>query len=191
MFLLASSLATARGLAETPPKGVDLNGTWTLNVASSDDPKKILEAERAKRRGRREPMTMLDAVSGPDGGATRGTTRQRMVRPGDEIEMPLHITIAHTGDRFTISTPAPSGEVRKSDYRAGSKSVVSVATGVADRQAGWKGKSFIISTRAVEGVNREDRYSLDKDGRLLVVTETRGEDVPKREIRRIYDRMPQ
>jgi hypothetical protein len=198
MLLLAGSLAIARGFAEAPPQGVDLNGTWTLNVALSDDPKKILEAERARMRGRREPMTMLDAVTGPEGGsgragASRGTVRHRMVRPdpAGEIEMPPQVTIGHTGDRFTISTPAPSGEVRKSEYRAGSKSVVSVATGVADRHVGWKGKSFIISTRAVEGVNREERYSLEKDGRLLVVTETRGEDIPKREIKRLYDRATQ
>jgi len=165
MLLLGSSLGAARGFAEAPPKGVDLNGTWTLNAALSDDPRKILAAERAKRRHR---MMARDQ--------------------GDEIEMPAQLTVIHNADRFSISSPAPSGEVRKSEYRAGAKSVVSVPTGVADRQVGWKGGTFVISTRAVEGVNREERYSLDKDGRLLAVTETRGEDIPKREIRRVYDR---
>jgi hypothetical protein len=195
-LLAASSLVAARGLAAAAPKGVDLNGTWTLNVALSDDPKKILEAERAKMRGRREPLTMLTVVDDPEAGMRRGDAsrpppRQRKPRPdpSGEIEMPGQITIAHGTDRFAISSPEPSGQVRKAEYRAGAKSVVSVATGVADRQSGWKGKSFVISTRAVEGVSREDRYSLDKAGRLLVVTETRGQDVPKREVNRVYDRV--
>lgn len=185
MLLAFSSLALARGFEAAPAKGVDLNGTWTLNVALSDDPKKILEAEREKLMGKRYrgPQTMADVV---------GSTPHRRPRPdrGDEIEMPAEVTIAHAADRFSISSPSPSGQVYKSEYRAGSKSVVSVPTGVADRNVGWKGRTFIISTRAVEGVNREDRYSLDKDGRLLVVTETRGEDIPKREVKRVYDRAP-
>jgi hypothetical protein len=177
MLVAAASLAVARGLAEAPPKGVDLNGTWALNVALSDDPKKILEAERAKSRAPRGEPAWL---------------KQRRMRNDESggIDMPAQVTIAHSAARFLISSPAPSGEVYKSEYRAGARSVVSVATGVADREVGWRGKSFVISTRAVEGIRREDRYSLDKDGRLLVVTETRGADVPKREVKRVYDRAP-
>jgi hypothetical protein len=179
-LLLASSLAAARGFAVVPPKGVDLNGTWTLNTALSDDPRKILEAERAKLWGRRGPPPLPPGASG-----------DRMRRDSrDEIEMPAQVTISHSADRFVISSPAPSNEIRKAEYRAGSRSVVSVQNGVADREVGWKGKTFIISTRAVEGIRREDRYSLDKDGRLLVVTETRGDDVPRREVKRVYDRAP-
>jgi hypothetical protein len=172
LMLVASSLAVARGLEESPPPGVDLNGAWALNTALSDDPRKILEAERAKMRGRR-------AESNPF--AKRHDS-------GDEIEMPATVTISHSPGRFAIMSPTPSGEVQKSEYRAGTKSVVSVPNGVADRNVGWKGKTFIISTRAVDGAHREDRYSLDKDGRLLVVTETREEGMPRREIERLYDR---
>jgi hypothetical protein len=172
VLLVASSFAVARGFAEAPPQGVDLNGTWTLNTALSDDPRKILEAERAKMRGRRAELPPF----------------ARRHDSGDEIEMPATVTISHSPGRFLITSPAPSGEVQKSEYRAGSKSVVSVRGGVADRNVGWKGKTFIIATRAVEGAHREDRYSLDKDGRLLVVTETREEGLPRREIKRLYDR---
>jgi hypothetical protein len=174
MLLIAGSLAVARGFAEAPPQGVDLNGTWTLNTALSDDPQKILEAERAKMRGRRAELPPF-AKRHESGG----------------IEMPETLTISHGAGRFAITSPTPSGEMQKSEYRAGTKSVVSVRNGVADRNVGWKGKTFIISTRAVEGGHREDRYSLDKDGRLLVVTETREEGMPRREIERLYDRATQ
>jgi hypothetical protein len=106
----------------------------------------------------------------------------------DEIDMRATVTISHTPGRFTITSPTPSGEVQESEYRAGTKSVVSVRSGVADRNVGWKSKTFIISTRAVEGAHREDRYSLDREGRLLVVTETRKEGLPRRQIKRLYDR---
>jgi hypothetical protein len=175
LLLVASSLAVARGFAEAPPQGVDLNGTWTLNTAQSDDPRKILEAERAKRRGRRAELSPF------------AKPHDR----GDEIDMPATVTIAHSAGRFSISSPTPSGEMQKSEYRAGTKSVVSVRNGVADRNVGWKGKTFIISTRAIDGAHREDRYSLDKEGRLLVVTETREEGMPRREIERLYDRATQ
>jgi hypothetical protein len=172
MLLAASAIAAARGLAEAPPQGVDLNGTWILNTALSDDPKKILEAERTKMRGRR-------------------AERHPFAKPhdgSDEIEMPATLTISHSAGSFAITAPTRSGEVQKSEYRAGTKSVVSVRNGVADRNVGWKGKTFIISTRAVEGAHREDRYSLDEDGRLLVITETRAEGMPRRKIGRLYDR---
>lgn len=175
VLLVASSLAVARGFAEAPPQGVDLNGTWTLNTALSDDPRKILEAERAKMRARRAE---LHPFAKPHDS-------------GDEIEMPATLTLSHSAGRFAITSSTRSGEVQKSEYRAGTKSVVSVRNGVADRNVGWKGKTFIISTRAVEGGHREDRYSLDKDGRLLVVTETREEGIPRREIERLYDRATQ
>jgi hypothetical protein len=172
MLLAASPLAAARGFAEAPPPGVDLNGTWTLNTALSDDPLKILEEERQKMRGRRAE---LPPFAKPHDG-------------GDDIEMPATLTLSHSAGRFVITSPTRSGEMQKSEYRAGSKSVVSVRSGVADRNVGWKGRSFIISTRAVDGAHREDRYSLTKDGRLLVVTETREEGRPRREIERLYDR---
>jgi hypothetical protein len=171
VLLFASSLAVARGFADAPPQGVDLNGTWTLNIALSDDPRKIIEAERAKMRGRRAELHPF---------ARR--------HESEAIEMLATLTLSHSAGRFVISSPTPSGEVQKSEYRAGTKSVVSVRNGVADRNVGWKGKTFIISTRAVEGAHREDRYSLDKDGRLLVVTETREVGVPRREVKRFYDR---
>ncbi len=173
LWLLAwSPLALARGLAEAPPPGVDLNGTWTLNIALSDDPRKILETERAKMRGRRAELAPF---ANPH-------------ESGDAIEMPATLTLSHEAGRFAITSPTPSGEVQKSEYRAGTTSVVSVRNGVADRNVGWKGKTFIISTRAVEGAHREERYSLDKDGRLLVVTETREDGRPRRKIERLYDR---
>jgi hypothetical protein len=59
---------------------------------------------------------------------------------------------------------------------------------VADRIAGWSGSQFVVSTRGVEGGAKEERYALQPDGRLLLVTKLSGEFLPDVEVKRIYDR---
>jgi hypothetical protein len=194
-ILLASSIALARGLTDTPPKGVDLNGTWQLNTALSDDAHKIVEEERARHQPRREriasqapaPDAGPVAQSAPVAGARPRVRYRRRDGLDELLIVPDRLTIEHAGSRVAFITPQPAGGERRIEYRAGTTSVISVRNGVADREVGWNRRGFVISTRPVDGLQKQERYELDKEGRLLYITEVRGEEIRRLVITRVYD----
>jgi hypothetical protein len=60
---------TSANLASTPPAGVDLTGHWTLNVADSDDPQRLMQAQIAAATAN----TTSDGQTGsPRGGRNGG-----------------------------------------------------------------------------------------------------------------------
>jgi hypothetical protein len=87
LLLASNSLTMARDFAEAPPPGLDLNGTWTLNTALIADPRKILEAERAKMRGRRAASPPFEGPETPGSGtlsaacAPTAATKSTCARP--------------------------------------------------------------------------------------------------------------
>jgi hypothetical protein len=203
VILLVAGCAS-RALDELPPKGVDLSGSWQLNPVLSDDARKLLQEQMARMpmertmppmgpmRRPQEGMTrrMPDSKDNPDateeerdpGGFAR-QRRQREERYAGLIEAPAHMQISLNGRRFIVQN-----EDSREEYRAGVKSVVSFGRGVADRNAGWRGNAFIVSTKGVEGGSKEERYSLDPQGRLSLVTIISGDRMPNLEIKRVYER---
>lgn len=194
-----------RSLKELPPKSVNLSGEWQLNTALSDDVQKALQTplrimnERMERnRGPQNAGPMRRPTEGMtrnkssddqqsederDPGGMRKIRKQRDERFSSMIEAPARMSISLQGTRFTIKHDETSDS-----YTAGSKSVVSFGRDVADRIAGWSGNQFVVSTRGVEGGAKEERYALQPDGRLLLVTKLSGEFLPDVEVKRIYDR---
>ena len=192
----------SRKLAELPSKTVDLTGEWQLNKAQSDDVQKLLQAqfktmsEREDRMPRemgpmRRPLEGMTRRTGEDelseeqrdpGGILK-IRKQREERFTSMVQAPERMQITVNGTRFIVKH-----EESRDEYRAGERSVVSFGRGVADRTAGWRGSVFIVSTRGVEGGSKEERYSLDPQGRLLLVTKLSGDRMPAVEIKRLYDR---
>jgi hypothetical protein len=193
-----------RALEEMPPKGVDLSGNWKLNPALSDDARKLLQAQIARMPVERT-IPPMGPMRRPEEGMTRRAPdaenqdateeerdpggfarqrRQREERYAGLIEAPDHMEISLDGRRFIVKN-----ENTREEYRAGVKSVVSFGRGVADRNVGWRGNAFIVSTRGVEGGSKEERYSLDPQGRLSLVTIISGDRMPNLEIKRVYERV--
>jgi len=194
-----------RSLKELPPPNVNLNGEWQLNSGLSDDVQKILRAqlrimnermERERGPGQMEPMRRpTEGMTRSTGGVSQESEenrdphgmqkirKQREERFTTMIQAPERMSISLQGTRFVVKHDGTSDT-----YTAGSKSVVSFGRDVGDRVSGWSGKEFIVSTRGVEGGSKEDRYVIQPDGRLLLVTRLRGDRMPEVEIKRIYDR---
>lgn len=193
----------AGSLDELPSKNVDLTGDWKLNASLSDDTGRLLQAhfktmsERLDRmppqesgpmRRPTEGMTRRTSVEDSaeaerDPGGLRKLRKQREERFTSMVEAPDRMDISLNGTRFIIK----HNETRD-EYRAGEKSVVSFGRGVADRTAGWRGKEFIVATRGLDGGSKEERYSLDPEGRLLVVMKLSDDRLPTLEIKRVYER---
>jgi hypothetical protein len=191
-----------RSLDELPSKNVDLTGDWKLNASLSDDVPKLLQShfktmsERMDRmpsemgpiRRPSEGMTRRtgdDVVTDaePDPGGIRKLRKQREERFTAMVEAPQRMEISLNGTRFIVKH-----DETRDEFRAGERSVVSFGRGVADRTAGWSGRQFIVSTRGLDGGSKEERYSLDPEGRLLLVTKVTGDRMPTLEIKRIYER---
>ena len=195
LSLLAGAAAMASGYAQQPSKPVELSGSWQLNGALSDDIQKLVEEQRAKlrklrereserRRPERDPEAGLypseEEVMGPVPTAS-------LQRPELAVERYDRLTIEQTSEHFVVQVENPSGHIERSSYDPGAQSVVSFGPGVADRRAGWKGRSFVIETRALNGARRQEIYMLDGANHLIVRTVISGRG-PKLEVKQVYDR---
>jgi hypothetical protein len=206
---LATVGCAGRSLKEMPSKSVDLSGEWHLNTALSDDVQKVVQAQLRimnERMDRERGPQHMGPMRRPTEGMTRNTGRdaaddssqseeerdpggmgkirkQRDERFSSMVEAPARMNISLQGTRFVVKHDDTSDT-----YTAGSKSVVSFGRDVADRVSGWNGTEFIVSTRGVEGGSKEERYVLQPDGRLALVTKLSGDRMPEIEIKRIYDR---
>jgi len=98
------------------------------------------------------------------------------------------LTIEQTAEHFVVQVENPSGHTERRSYDPGESSVVSFGPGVADRRAGWKGRSFVVETRALNGARRQEIYVLDAANHLVVLTVISGR-VPKLEVKQVYDRV--
>jgi len=186
-------------LSPDTPTGVNLAGTWRLNRAASDDPRKALEALRPKPRrggsrwgdpdfpdeddgpvGGSNPARDRGAGggSGPPGGGREDSTRElaRMMGPGQfEWRALEHVLTsnAERGDSLTIEQSANGISMEYGNsrrrYAFGGESVVSVRGGVADQRSGWHDREFVIEVRPQSGADVVERYALSPDGRQLII----------------------
>jgi hypothetical protein len=87
-----------------------------------------------------------------------------------------------------------NGESTRS-FTPGAKSVVSVASGVADQISGWKGRDYLVEIRPQVGPSIKERYRLSDDRKQLtetIVISSEGR-VPGVSLKRVYvqaDQLP-
>jgi hypothetical protein len=93
------------------------------------------------------------------------------------------LVIEHSPDRFTIAR----GDSRRT-YTPGGHSVVSVTDGVADQTSGWKGREYVIDVRPQVGPHVTERYGLTADGQLIEKIWLGGDELPKLEFTRVYEK---
>jgi len=196
LSLLAGAAAMASGYAQQPSKPVELSGNWQLNSALSDDIHKLIEEQRAKLRKLRERETERRRLErDPEAGLYPSEEEvlgpvppPSLQRPELSVERYDKLTIEQTTEHFVVQVENPSGHTERSAYDPGERSVVSFGPGVADRRAGWKGRSFVVETRALNGARRQETYMLDAANHLVVLTVISGRG-PKLEVKQIYDRV--
>lgn len=195
------------------PVGVDLAGSWKLNRQASADPDAMINAivEKEMKHMRRHSRAYDDdpdvpppseAGPGAPGGNSRGGDNveppRGMFRPREGMASYLRshytnalgsllsgegLVIEQSPERFTLRR----GDSRRS-FTPGGRSVVGVTGGVADQTTGWKGREYVIDVRPQVGPRVTERYGLGPDGQLIEKVSLSGDDMPKLEFTRVYDK---
>jgi hypothetical protein len=214
-LLLVVALTGCIGTRLSPetPKGVQLQGVWRLNRTASDDPQKIIdrlkaEAQKKLRRAlNAPPPSSIDQPGqqrrrGPVGnaGVTDQPTQEELQAqqgPGVDplrnsptmhefraiLQRSEYLTIRQSPDQvgFDYGTTVRS-------YTPGGHSVVSSENGVADQNAGWKGKQFVVNIKPQLGPQVVEEYELSPDGKQLIVKSHIGPfELSKVNFTRVYD----
>jgi len=185
------------------PQGENFAGTWRLNVAASDDPRKELEKLRprrmppgsyggqqqeARRRRGQQPGqgSQQDSTGVPDdlGGPELMRPSPIPLIPNADVLRNEVLSIKQRPDAFVIDYG-----VTVRSYTPGLKSVVSVPGGVGDQSTGWSGKDYVIDIRSQLGLEMTQKFSIsNKNGRQLIVKiHLSGTGFPTIQLTRVYD----
>lgn len=212
---LIAACSSVGKLASDAPQGIDLSGTWKLNRAASDDPRRLMPRMRESARRDEDdetgagPPPSDDSPGGPEGNS-RGGGRHRGEMSGGEGPdrgaggmrrrggLPAEALAAFGPGRNVLQITQKPTEIRIDNgvtVRAltpGGKSVVSLARGVADQRSGWHGNEFVIETRGENEPSVVERFALSPDRKQLIVNlriEGAGRS-RKIELKRVYDTAP-
>jgi hypothetical protein len=173
--ILAAGCATDR-LAELPPAGVDLSGTWRLNIADSDDPMRVGQTiasgsavsgdNGGQRGGRRRGGGQ--SGSGQVGGTADPTLGQGaplaitavsevLNWPGRDLEIKQLSGVAAFTSNGDNRVYQPGGSAKKK-------------SGHGSRQVcGWSGSSLVIMVEPDDDRPMfEEHYQISSDGQRLV-----------------------
>jgi hypothetical protein len=134
-----------------------------------------------------EQPTGLPPAGTPTTGASptsRGASINRLLKP------PVHVSITQKEGSLVIKADMPDGTHTADEYTAGTSNTIPYGpNGTADRNVGWRGPVFVVTTTAKKSGWREDDFALDDDGRLIITTQTKGGRLGTLEITRVYDRV--
>jgi hypothetical protein len=128
----------------------------------------------------------------PSGGtpATGGSSKSRGASINRLLKAPMHVSITQKDGTLSIKAEMPDGTYTADEYTAGTKNTIPYGPdSTAERNVGWRGPVFVITTSAKKGGWREDDFALDDDGRLIMTTQTKGGRLGTVDITRVYDRM--
>jgi hypothetical protein len=180
----------------TAPPGADFAGTWRLNVAASDDPRKALAKFRPRRgasqqtqqmagrrrRGQQSGQNSNDVFPDDDQGPSAPTLLTLI--PNSDVLRNEVLAIKQRPDAFIVDLGTSTHS-----FTPGEKSVVSVPEGVGDQSAGWHGKDFVVDVRSQLGMQMTETFSLStKSGRQLIIKiHLNGSGVPRVALTRVYD----
>jgi hypothetical protein len=204
LTLAATLLAGCQGVGSyepSAPPAVNFAGTWRLNAAQSDDPRKVLQKLQPKRSSSAPPGISSERRR-RGGQPGEGSGRQQVAPlPDDPLEAPLPrsafalvpnadllrnevLGIKQLPDAFVLDYGT---SVRR--LTPGQHSVVSVPGGVGDQSTGWKGRDYVVEVRSQLGLQMQETYSLsDKNGRQLIVKiHISGSGLPSLNLTRVYD----
>ncbi len=181
-------------------QGANFAGTWRLNAAASDDPRKALEKLRPRRasspqastqqsgrrrrgqgpgQGSQQDSTVPDDLTGPE---MRPSAIPLI--PNSDVLRNEVLSIKQRPDAFVIDYG-----VTVRSYVPGLKSVVSVPGGVGDQSTGWNGKDYVIDIHSQLGLQMTQTFSIsNKNARQLVIKiHLSGTGIPTLNLNRVYD----
>lgn len=180
LVLLAGLLAAAcSSLAPEPARPSDLSGRWALDPAASGDfdaavTRMLAEHQKRMRKTQRQRLVGPDGseiAPGPDAAPgfqpVPDEPPERVRRRLNEALRPPAVLLIEVGPG-TVSLK-PDDEPPRVFYPG--QRVGRIDTGgSAQVDAGWSGPTFVVQQKYVSGALREQRYTLQSQGKELLVS---------------------
>jgi hypothetical protein len=185
-------------LAQAPPAGVDFSGSWKLNIADSDDPQRLIQAQfNAPAAGQSAPPSGggPGGRNGRQGGGRGGAgypggpggpvmppvavLSEGLRWPGKQLEIKqVAGVVAFTSDGINrVCQPTDTGRTHRhhasTEYRDGASSGRDAPPRARDAPAprcGWTEKTLIVQGGDPDDDHPpfEEHYSVSDDGQRLV-----------------------
>jgi len=205
-------------LQQAPPAGVDFTGVWKLNVADSDDPQRLIQAQfntprttestSSGGRGGRQGGGRGGAggmIPGGPGGPVMpsvGAMSEGLRWPGKQVEIKqVAGVVAFTSDGINRICQPTDGTKRhghhadRDDRGAGSTGRNATrAREVPPARCGWTEKTLIVQGGDPDDDHPpfEEHYSLSDDGqRLVEIVDFKGGRSSGFTMSRVWDRSTQ
>lgn len=213
LAVMCLAACASETLGQAPPVGVDFSGRWKLNIADSDDPQRLIQAQFN--------TTPADQNGSPSGGSGGRGSRQGGGRvgpggpggpggpvmpsvsalheglrwPGRQLEIKqVAGVVAFTSEGINrVCQPTDAGALRK-HRAAGAGRGASHGRDTPPPQCGWTEKTLVVQGGDPDDDHPpfEEHYSLSEDGqRLVEVVNFRGGRSSGFTMSRVWDRTSQ
>lgn len=207
LVIVCLAACASETLEQGPPVGVDFTGRWKLNVADSDDPQRLIQAQfntaSANQNG--------SPPGGSGGGGPQGRQAGGRVVPGGPVMPPvsaLHEGLRWPGRQLEIKQVAgvvaftseginrvcqPTGARGVRLHRAAERGA-SHGRDALPPQCGWTDKTLVVQGGDPDDDHPpfEEHYSLSEDGqRLVEVVNFKGGRSSGFTMSRVWDRAGQ
>ena len=190
-------------LEQAPPAGVDFSGRWKLNVAESDDPQRLIQAQfNASTASQNAPPSGPGGRDGRQGAARAGVAGPLMPPvialheglnwPGKQLEIKqVAGVVAFTSEGINrVCQPMDAGKIRR--HHAGREDRgASFGRDVPPPRCGWTEKTLVVQGGDPDEDHPpfEEHYSLSEDGqRLVEVVDFKGGRSNGFTMSRVWDR---
>lgn len=166
-------------LAPTPPPAVDLSGHWVLDAGRSEDPAGKIKLVLGEQMAARIPGRMHGKAGGMMGGGGGamggGAMSEKMSAAREKIDdlayrisarmsFPDRMTLAQGRDQLVLTVDAKAKTIPFG---------VTNDRGDGKFQSGWEGGSFVLAVQNDPDTRVVQRYALQADHSLSVMTEIR------------------
>jgi hypothetical protein len=200
--LVCLAACASESLKQAPPVGVDFSGRWKLNIADSDDPQRLIQAQfnTALANQNRPPSSGSDGRGGRPAGGPGGPVmppvsalHEGLRWPGKQLEIKqVAGVVAFSSEGVNRvcepTDPGTLGKRRTADRRA------SHGRDTPPPQCGWTEKTLVVQGGDPDDDHPpfEELYSLSDDGqRLVEVVNFKGGRSSGFTMSRVWDRAAQ
>jgi hypothetical protein len=213
-FIVVLAVAYLAGCAsekleQAPPAGVDFSGSWNLNVADSDDPQRLIQAQFNAPAAGQSSTSPSGGRGGRQGGARGGAggysggpapvmpsvglLSDGLRWPGKQLEVKqvAGVVAFISGGINRVCQPTEPGQRHHPSSGGGGRDAPPRARDAPVAHCGWMEKTLIVRGGDPDEDHPpfEEHYSLSDDGqRLVEVVEFKGGRSSGFTMSRVWDR---
>ena len=202
LALVCLAACASESLKQAPPVGVDFSGRWKLNIADSDDPQRLIQAQfnTALANQNRPPSSGSDGRGGRPPGGPGGPVmppvsalHEGLRWPGKQLEIKqVAGVVAFSSEGINrVCEPTDPGTLGR--RRAAGRGAPH-GRDTPPPQCGWTEKTLVVQGGDPDDDHPpfEELYSLSDDGqRLVEVVNFKGGRSSGFTMSRVWDRASQ